>query len=115
MSPEKEKYLVNKYPKLYKNLGQDFACGDGWFNIIDELSSKLSTDINNIPTAEQVKEKFGTLRFYVDNATDIQYKFIDEAERKSRITCEVCSAPGKLDTNRSWLKTLCDIHKNNAD
>ena len=72
MKEELEKKLVEKYPNLYKDYGGDmtktcmhwgFAHGDGWYNLIDELSTKLEP--HGI-VAAQVKEKFGGLRFYVE-------------------------------------------------
>lgn len=123
MSPEKDKALVAKYPMIfdpqtpkqvhYEMFG--FECGDGWFDIIDKLCEELMVHWelhpdDTPPVAMQVKEKFGTLRFYVDSATDAQYELITRAEHKSESTCEVCGAPGKLDGSRSWIKTLCAEH-----
>ena len=59
--------------------------------------------------AVQVKEKFGSLRFYIEGGTDEDYAAIDLAESVSVRTCEVCGSPGKLRGNH-WLKTLCDEH-----
>lgn len=60
--------------------------------------------------ATQVKEKFGTLRFYVDYgeeyADEIE-KLIRQAENESAITCEDCGNPGKTRPG-GWIKTLCD-------
>jgi hypothetical protein len=76
MKEELEKLLVKTYPCLYRDYGGDmrqtcmhwgFACGDGWFDIINDLSRKINvlmiTD-NVYVVADQVKEKFGGLRFY---------------------------------------------------
>ena len=114
MNRENIRYLVENFPGLYKRAGMDprnsnmafgFQCGDGWFEIIKELSEKLEP---LGATAECVKEKFGTLRFYVDHGTDEVYDLIEEAENKSKVTCELCGAPGHL-TEKSWyLQTLCD-------
>jgi hypothetical protein len=59
------------------------------------------------PRASQVKEKFGTLRFYMISETDEMSKLISEAEAKSAITCEFCGEPGEL-RNTGWYITLCD-------
>lgn len=61
------------------------------------------------PKAAQVKEKFGTLSFYMTTGTDEIYDLIAEAEKKSAVTCEVCGEPGEL-RRGGWLKTLCDKH-----
>jgi hypothetical protein len=59
------------------------------------------------PRASQIKEKFGGLRFYMTHATDKMYDLINEAERKSYTTCEVCGAPGE-ERGGGWIRTLCD-------
>lgn len=71
------------------------------------LAMKAAADA--LPTAEQVKEKFGTLRFYVREATPEQYALIEFAEAMSARTCEKCGSPG---TPRAggWVRTLCDHH-----
>lgn len=72
MKPELEQKLVKKYPKLYRDYGGNmmvtcmcwgFSCGDGWYNIINNLSKSLC-EFNVDVIADQVKEKFGGLRFY---------------------------------------------------
>ena len=50
-------------------------CGDEWFEVVDRLSAACETEINEFiarggarhswPRIAQIKEKFGTLRFYV--------------------------------------------------
>ncbi len=58
------------------------------------------------PRASQVKEKFGTLRFYMTGGTDEMYDITDEAQCKSDTICETCGQPGKL-RGRGWLYTRC--------
>ena len=55
---------------------------------------------------QQVKEKFGTLRFYCHD-TDAIAKYIRLAERLSSVTCEDCGKPGKANQS-GWIRTLCD-------
>ena len=50
-------------------------CSDDWFEVVDRLSQACETEINEFiarggarhswPRIAQIKEKFGTLRFYV--------------------------------------------------
>jgi hypothetical protein len=113
MTPEKDAELVAKYPEIFAeayNGRFGFECGDGWFELIDNLCSLLMIDESLTPVATQVKEKFGALRFYVNEATDYQYELIDRAGTLSQHTCEVCGAPGTADYKRSWIKTLCEEH-----
>ena len=117
MKKELEQKLIEKYPNLYKNHGGDprqtcmawgIAVGDGWYDIIDKLSEKLES--YGI-VAEQVKEKFGGLRFYIGGCSkeifDEVYGHIREAEKLASQTCEVCGKPGKS-RGGGWIKTLCD-------
>lgn len=80
--------------------------GKGWMPLVLELHKKLE---NIYPEYEisQIKEKFGTLRYYVGSMTKEGYALIDAAEAESAKTCEECGHPGKL-RKGGWLKTLCD-------
>lgn len=86
-----------------------FEVGNGWFSLIWKLCEDLRK-LNFNGYIEQVKEKFGGLRFYVSNATDEQYKIIHKAENKSYKICEKCGKKGKL-TKEGWLITLCRKHR----
>jgi hypothetical protein len=78
--------------------------GKGWSDIINELYNKKPEDVKVI----QVKEKYGTLRFYVLVAPEWYFNFIDEMENKSSKVCEKCGKPGMIRTDRGWILTLCD-------
>jgi hypothetical protein len=122
MTPELDEALVRDFPNLYRdrNASMQVTCmcwgfpGDGWEPLIRELSEKLETMILALPEdgrhhvrASQVKEKFGTLRFYMSAETDEMSAAIREAERKSAVTCEICGQPGKS-REGGWILTLCD-------
>lgn len=112
-------FLNKTFPNLYRGhygRGMGFECGDGWFDIIAELSTKLEAEIMKQPEedrqyvmASQVKEKYGTLSFYMSQETDEMSKLISEAEDKSDKVCEECGQVGKI-RHGSWTMTLCDIH-----
>ena len=142
MNAENTKHLFDTYPILYRDhtapLSQSlmafgFEHGDGWFDLIDKLSAKLEM-LNNEPAcpyytiAVQVKEKFGTLRFYThlerkagDTPTDderaaervwgdIIWDITDRAEGQSAWICEECGDFGETNSN-GWLSTLCRYHR----
>lgn len=55
MSPELDKKLCDKYPKIFKNrhasmqttaMCWGFECGDGWYNIINKLCSNIQVHID---------------------------------------------------------------------
>ena len=86
--------------------GFDGTVGRGWVPILDRLAEdliKLGWDRD----LHQVKEKFGTLRFYVGTSTADMQNRIGKAAEESAETCEECGEPGKLRTG-GWLKTLCN-------
>lgn len=49
----------------------------------------------NFPRAVQVKEKFGTLRFYMTSGSPEMYDEIRKAEELALTTCETCGQPAK--------------------
>lgn len=56
--------------------------------------------------AAQVKEKFGTLRFYYSGGDEYIHGLAAMAEAMSARTCEGCGAPAKS-TNNGWIRTMC--------
>ena len=136
MRKEFDVLLCTTFPNLYKNrfASMQVTCmcwgfpGDGWFLLIWNLSEKLEKMILALPEraedsygncrtdccASQVKEKFGTLRFYMDASNQEMEDLIDKAEELSRITCEECGAPGRL-RGKHWLYTACDEHTKEED
>lgn len=126
MSPENDKKLVDAFPDIFRDrsqsdmqscMGRGFTCGDGWFKLIYGLCTRLDLlqkAFNIQIFASQVKEKFGTLRFYfytegnesleIDN---IVHNVISAVENESAHTCEECGEFGELRKN-GWLSTLCD-------
>lgn len=59
---------------------------------------------------QQVKEKFGTLRFYCSGNETI-HKYVRLAEWLSSVTCEDCGKPGKANDS-GWIRTQCDDCRN---
>jgi hypothetical protein len=60
-------------------------------------------------TLDQVKEKFGTLRFYYTGGDDYISGLVSMAESMSGVTCEECGKPG-TQTSGGWIKTVCVEH-----
>lgn len=76
---------------------------------IAALKEKYDTELASLPIIQQVKEKFGTLRFYVHRTTDANRALIDMAEYLSSVTCEDCGNRG-VQQSGGWIKTLCHEH-----
>ena len=161
MRKELDELLCEKYPKIFRDRSAPmnqtcmcwgFDCGDGWFNIIDQLCANIQGHINNVEqrrnstikwnenlndpdfewsayyasefvereerpvpelidqvVAVQVKEKFGTLRFYYHGGDDVIDGMVGMAESMSAVTCEECGNPGTV-TKGGWIRTLCETH-----
>ena len=179
MKSELDKQLCERYPKIFADRYADmtttamcwgFDCGDGWFNLLDQLCAQIQhyidwrqdqyaraegynqalalaqagfpaklteyftygmvPDANTLKNVEfeiarnqprqlpdlvqqvlatQVKEKYGTLRFYYDGGDDHISGMVTLAEAMSSVTCERCGAPGET-SDGSWTETVCKTH-----
>lgn len=74
-----------------------------------ECVVKLEEAKENLPTVAQVKEKFGSLRFYLYTVDDVSNAVTTYAEAMSTDTCEDCGCPGKT-YRMGWYRTLCPTH-----
>ena len=174
MKKELDELLCTKYPKMMVNRYKDmqetamcwgYECGDGWFNILDQLMGNIqhhidwknkqrqwAIDHNNMVTQcregifdlfkqsmesitdpeykekrlaevlaggfkevpepfpqvtlDQVKEKFGTLRFYYTGGDEYIAGLVSMAESMTALTCESCGNPGKQG-GKGWVRTEC--------
>ena len=133
MTEEKDRLLVEMYPKMFTNrdksivespLAFGFEHEDGWYQLLDTLCHFLQfqTDNNHYPQviADQVKEKFGVLNFYY-HTEEIEHPnprrndgFLDGAiefaQSMSAHICEICGLPGETRSFHGWLQTLCPTH-----
>ena len=177
MKQELDKLLCEKYPTMMVNRNKPmqetamcwgFDCGDGWFNILDQLMGNIQHHIDwkekqrqsaidynemakaakegnfelfekandyiqdkeykqkrlaetiagdfravpqSIPqvTLDQVKEKFGTLRFYYTGGDDVIDGMVRMAESITAVTCEECGNIGEQ-RGGGWIRTLCQTH-----
>lgn len=120
MNAKNNKYLLSKYHKLFPKKTKDsiepvslfgIECDDGWFELIDTLCNTISTFVsqNKVEPViiEQVKEKFGGLRFYFIGGNDLIRGMAWFAEALSFNICEVCGNPGELRED-GYVRTLCD-------
>ena len=112
-------------------MADGIQCNDGWYDLLDTLCHTMQQhcDAENtqyIPTtdnweslteadpgyvqvvAAQVKEKYGTLRFYVDGGDATTQGMIQMAENMSSRICELCGSPAKTNRDSGWLHTTCE-------
>jgi len=181
MDQKLDELLCKKYPKIFADRNKSpiescfafgFECGDGWFNILDQLCgniqhlidwsiknnaddiefekmrtavvagdlslfnkeyanmspeyvARLKSDLKIVNPRKisevipqvvviQVKEKYGTLRFYYNGGNNMIEGMVWMAESMSGVTCEECGNPGKSHGN-GWITTLCDEHANREE
>lgn len=86
--------------------GFDGQVGEGWVPILDTLARGLIA-LGWDRQVSQIKEKFGTLRFYAGRTTEEMDKLIRLAEAETYHTCENCGERGES-RHGGWIKTLCD-------
>lgn len=131
MTPEKTQQLFDAFPYLYRGrvkpieeslMSFGYDCDSGWFDLIYMLSQKiedaaraagLEPQSDEWPEAIQVKQKYGSLRFYLKKSplarSDEVATLKREAEECSTKTCELCGNPGTLVAG-CRVKTLCEDH-----
>ena len=119
---ENYKYMVNyqdaaQNPIMWKRQG--VQCDEGWYPLIKQMIDIISKlDIRKEVNIFQIKEKFGTFRFYF-NEQDVSNKYIkevvDDFTIKINETCEWCGMPGTLVNNEERCKTLCPVCDNMKD
>lgn len=92
--------------------------GAGWQPLIDELHARL-TELDPGYVVDQIKEKWGGLRYYITVSDDLDNGILAEvhdatwaAEEKSLNTCENCGVTGSAVTTQAssvgyWIRTLC--------
>lgn len=120
--------LIKRHPLVFRNSdnGIPWDLPSGWFTIVDNLCKEINdilkesyakfplTKDNSPFQVEQIKEKFGGLRFYftVDtNDKDLGYVIqllVDNAEDKTYEVCMVTGKPGKLCKKGSHFATFCE-------
>lgn len=113
--------LKVSYPTVFKERFY-FECRDGWVNLIKDIAQYIVSRTDKC-YATQVKEKFGTLRFYISCVDEEGNSSMDEqtfreiqdyiisVERRSAYICEMCGV--KLDSvnkhksNSYYIENIC--------
>ena len=125
MSNEFEKYdafakqMEERFPKMFAEPYGGFCCGEGWWPILTNLCANIqhhldwknkNSEVVPQVTVNQIKEKFGGLRFYYSGGDDEISGMVRMAEVWAGNSCEECGAPGES-RQGGWIKTLCDHHE----
>ncbi len=89
--------------------GRWIGCGKGWYPLIVDLDQRLA-DLDPGYHVHQVKEKYGTLSYYIKGAPLVaaaMEALVDQAEAESAHICEECGGPGALMEDGGWYATRC--------
>ena len=121
---EYEEGLTNVMKRIPEGWGRWISHNKGWYKLVcdtDEMLRHIDPDYE----IHQVKEKFGTLRYYYGSKFPwdsvegrIMQAIVRQAEHLSSITCEYCGKAQygtidnidttvKLQTSRYYVRTLC--------
>ena len=111
--------------RLCERTGDDsyaYASPIGWAALVDELDHAIAELLPDY-VLKQCKEKFGSLRYYIEGAGDQRVQsLITKAEQDASTICDICSAPGALrgaersnNERQHWLRTRCDMHADFRD
>ena len=119
---QKEKIDINSYETIKdKDRNTEklpftlfgIECGKGWFPLIEPIINyidKYNKDKEN-PDEQiqilQIKEKFGSLRFYTSFGNDELFRMIDEAEKESESVCEFCGSRVNVGETQGYYMTCC--------
>jgi hypothetical protein len=104
----------------FDDLFWGFQCADGWRRLVRDLSEEIARIVGSSEAAPrlrvvQVKEKYGALRYYVENVPPAQAEAVqaavEHAAARSVTLCEHCGARGRLrETQEGIYHTACDAH-----
>jgi len=117
--------MEKRFPLMFSGQYGGFAVSSGWWPILESLCSNIQAHLDHrnqlhkqYPdqhkpveqvTIDQIKEKFGGLRFYYTGGDDTIYGMVRMAEAWAIRSCEECGNVGKRQ-GEGWVRTLCDFH-----
>lgn len=99
---------------LIKHLSKGKSIPSAWDeeradDIIENMGYKVTPKVDWIHI-EQIKEKFGGLRFYYYGGDEQIHGMVRMAELWAGHTCEKCGNKGER-RQGGWIRTLCDTHE----
>ena len=115
--------LEELWPRLDAGMGCGGYIGKGWYDLVRKLDVGIA-EIYPDYVLDQIKEKFGGLRFYIaplpetlpQADRDKIYALIRVAEDESEITCDICGKRGKRELIGEYLiATRCENHNEELD
>ena len=108
MNESLQQKLIDAYPDFgIQDLEFGIETHNGWYNLLNDLCRELKENEFK-GKVKQIKQKFGGLRFYTDEATDKDYKIIYRYEEKSFTVCEKCGKQAYERVMHGWITVLCE-------
>jgi hypothetical protein len=90
-------------------------CGTGWRGIVDDALDAL-TGMNVVVTT--IREKLGSLQLIVwprgawrDEDLEASHAVVAAAWERGKVTCEICSQPGRIDESAGTWSCRCEAHR----
>ena len=115
--------LIEAHPGLFlcppvpRRLRRGYPdCEEGWRDLLERACDRIEAAVEGGAfRVLQIKEKYGTLRFYWDGELSPEAETkVEEAIAlayvRSACTCEICGAEGRLYSRGGWLATACAQH-----
>jgi hypothetical protein len=121
MRNDLDQSLCKKYQSLYRDRHGDpretamsfgFEVNSGWYRILDHMSALITAQAEKEgfdPVAQQIKEKYGTLRVSIVGLAGDEYSagVIRAAGLLSTRVCQSCTAMAFLRMS-GWWRVHCD-------
>jgi hypothetical protein len=108
--------ILSRWPYMFdgKNIG--LSVSPGWQSVFFDLCVAVDAVLPHELKAgggegfhwTQLKEKFGSARWYMKGATSEAAELIRAGQDKTCHTCLRCGAPGTMRTTDGWWRVLCD-------
>jgi len=124
---KRNKTLIEKYPfllvrhRMTAEVHPDYdytyteldSMPSGWrkafgIRMCDEIKEALGDQLHDYRITD-IKEKYGSLRWYDAGANEEVYKVISKYEEISSVTCISCGKPATKIT-KGWITPVCDRH-----
>ena len=109
--------LPEEFPLTFRNAYVDYV-DEGWLQIMREGCALIEAILKEDPTIPfqimDIKEKFGTLRFYYIGGNEQIDEIADRMMELTSSACQRCGKPGTLYT-RGWMYVACPDHVNKKD
>ncbi len=112
--------LSKRFPYMFNGRNIGLSVGDGWMEVFAKLCEDIDTLLGDDKRGfhwVQLKEKFGSARFYYEHDPDGGDEVFGQiadlvgvAMGKTHTMCMQCGQPGKEDAKYGWVLTLCEEH-----